>query len=162
MIKPVRLIVTVLILGTAVAGCSRLSGGPSYQFPGPDTSAQLPPVTSTQPQSSPVERLEQQAAGLNVSGFIDAGAAARLSEKDRSEASSAQFYALQFGRPGAPRNWSGDSGATGNVTVGPFIRVNNLDCREFTHEVTVSGQTYSKSGTSCRELSGNWQVANTG
>lgn len=153
------LLICVLVPGL-IAGCSRMANSPSYQASQPAV-ANLPQAT-TPPPSSPVQRLEQQAQGLEVSGFIEASALPQMTAKDRSEASSAQFYALQFGRPGAPRNWSGDTGATGKVTVGPFIRVNNLDCREFTHEVTVAGQSYAKAGTSCREVNGEWQVVTTG
>jgi len=81
-----------------------------------------------------------------------------MSDKDRLEAASAQFFALQFGRPGAPRRWSGDSGATGKITVGPFVRVNNLDCREFVHEVTIDQTSFEKRGTACREIDGSWRV----
>lgn len=156
-----RLTILVLAATSFLAGCSRMSGTPVYQAAAPQTAA-LPPSQPTPVETSPAQQLEQQAAGLTVSGFVSASALPQLTEKDRTEASSAQFYALQFGRPGAPRNWSGDTGATGKVTVGPFIRVNNLDCREFTHEVTISGESYTQSGTSCRELTGEWQVVATG
>ena len=48
---------------------------------------------------------------------------------------------------------------TGAVTVGPYVRVNLIDCRDFTHTVTVSGQNYVKKGTACREADGTWNVA---
>ena len=81
-----------------------------------------------------------------------------MSAKERTEAASAQFNALQFGRAGAPRAWAGDRGATGSVTVGPPVPVNNLYCRNFTHVVTVSGQAYTKQGMACRETDGSWGV----
>ena len=99
-------------------------------------------------------------AGLSdVTAFVDPTAIAKLSAKDKAEASSAQFNALTFGRPGAPRAWAGDSGATGNVLVGPYVRVNNIDCRDFTHTVTIAACPTRKKGTACREADGTWTVS---
>lgn len=103
----------------------------------------------------------QAAAGIDVSAFIDPAVAAKLNAKDRAEASSAQFYALQFGRPAAPRDWQGQSGVSGRVTVGPFVRVNQLDCRDFTHVVTTADAKYSRSGLACRDVNGVWTVVQT-
>jgi len=96
--------------------------------------------------------------GPSLGSTVDAAALAVMTAKDSAEANSAQFYALQFGRPGAPRHWAGDKGTTGTVAVGPYVRVNNLDCRDFTHTVKANGQDYVKKGTACREQNGNWTV----
>ena len=53
--------------------------------------------------------------------------------------------------------WRADA-TTGSVAVGPYVRVNNLDCRDFTHTVKVGGKDYVKKGTACREQNGNWAV----
>jgi surface antigen len=82
-----------------------------------------------------------------------------LSAKSKEQAASAQFNALQFGRVGAPHNWVGDNGQTGAVTVGPYVRVNLIDCRDFTHTVTIAGQNFAKKGTACREADGSWTVS---
>lgn len=150
----------LLIAAFALSGCSRMASGPTF----PSNPFAPEPVETPAPtvSTSPVARLEQQASGLGVSGYVAPSALSSMTEKDKSEAASAQFFALQFGRPGAPRNWSGDTGNSGEVTVGPFIRVNNLDCREFTHKVTVSGTGYTQDGTSCRESTGDWRVAAIG
>jgi surface antigen len=95
----------------------------------------------------------------DVSSFIDPGALGLLSEKSKAEAAGAQFNALQFGRVGAPRNWQGDGGQAGAVTVGPYVRVNLIDCRDFTHTVTIAGQNYVRKGTACREADGSWTVS---
>ncbi|HHG89044.1 MAG TPA: hypothetical protein ENJ90_01015 [Devosia sp.] len=118
------------------------------------------PSATAAPLQAPVPGAATQAArqSTDASQFINPLAFAKLSENERSEAASAQFYALQFGRPGAPRRWSGDNGATGKITVGPFVRVNSRDCREFVHEVTVAEEELSQSGTSCREIDGTWVV----
>ena len=33
------------------------------------------------------------------------------------------------------------------MTVGPYVRVNLIDCRDFTHTVTIGGQNFVKKGT---------------
>src|SRR5687767_10903702 len=100
---------------------------------------------------APAESRAVAASMTDVSTFIDPGALGLLSEKSKTEAAGAQFNALQFGRVGAPRNWLGDKGQAGAVTVGPYVRVNLIDCRDFTHTVTIAGQNYVKKGTACRE-----------
>ena len=100
-------------------------------------------------------------SATDISAFIHEDAASQLTAKERAEAASAQFYALQFGRVGAPRTWQGDSGASGRVSVGPYVRVNSLDCRQFSHTVTVDGQSYESSGSACRETDGSWDVVDS-
>ena len=100
-------------------------------------------------------------AGVDVSAFISPSAIRLMSPQERQEASTAQSYALQFGRPGAPRTWQGNVGSTGSVVVGPYVRVNNLDCRDFTHTVNIEGQSYSQRGMACRELDGQWRVVSS-
>ena len=112
------------------------------------------PQTTQPSDSTPIQQARLDTGSFD---YIDASAVGQLSAAQRSAATDAQFYALQFGRPGAPRNWS-SAGATGQVSVGPYVRVNNLDCREFSHRVTVGGQTYTKSGQACREVDGAWTV----
>ena len=117
------------------------------------------PVMSAPLVPTPAQTTQQALMTTSVSqGFVDTAALNRMSAKDSSEANTAQFYALQFGRPGAPRQWTGDRGTTGSVAVGPYVRVNNLDCRDFTHTVKINGQEYAKKGTACREQNGNWAV----
>lgn len=132
------------------------------------TAPSLMPAATTQPTlaaidpaqlSQPAESRAAAASMTDVSSFIDPGALGLMSEKSRVEAAGAQFNALQFGRVGAPRNWVGDNGQAGAVTVGPYVRVNLIDCRDFTHTVTIAGQSYEKKGTACREADGSWTVS---
>ncbi|MDF2799502.1 MAG: hypothetical protein K0R85_2246 [Devosia sp.] len=117
------------------------------------------PVIAAPTTPSPAQTTQQAMLTTSIAnGFVDPAAIALMSAKDSAEANSAQFYALQFGRPGAPRQWAGDKGATGAVSVGPYVRVNNLDCRDFTHTVKIGGQDYTRKGTACREQNGNWVV----
>lgn len=122
------------------------------------TGPTLSPVDTAQ-LSAPAETRAVAASMTDVSSFVDAGALGQMSEKSRVEAAGAQFNALQFGRVGAPRNWVGDNGQAGAVVVGPYVRVNLIDCRDFTHTVTIGGQNYVKKGTACREADGSWTVS---
>ncbi len=144
-----------LVALLALGACSRTAGFSQNR----SIATVTPPAAST-PIQAPVPGVATQAArqSTDASQFINAQAFAMLSENEKSEAASAQFYALQFGSPGAPRRWSGDNGATGKITVGPFVRVNSRDCREFVHEVMVGDEELSQSGTSCREVDGTWKV----
>lgn len=144
------------LFALALAGCT--STAPTQIASAPIVVQQPAPVAqplvATSAQTVQTARLTTSIAN----GFVDAAALSKMSAKDSNEANSAQFYALQFGRPGAPRQWAGDQGTTGSVAVGPYVRVNNLDCRDFTHTVKVGGTDYVKKGTACREQNGNWNV----
>jgi len=146
----------VVLAGCAGSSSTRLTQADTLPRPNPafQTATQTAALTP-----APAQQIATAQAMTDVGGFIDPGAIALLSAQDRNAASSAQFNALQFGRPGAPRAWQGDSGASGQITVGPYVRVNNIDCRDFTHTVTVSNQPYARRGTACRELDGRWTVA---
>ncbi len=109
--------------------------------------------------SAPAQSRAVAASMTDVSSFIDPGALSKMSDKSKAEAAGAQFNALQYGRVGAPRNWVGDNGQTGAVTVGPYVRVNLIDCRDFTHTVNIAGQNFVKKGTACREADGSWTVS---
>jgi surface antigen len=154
----VRLLSPLMIV--SLAGCAmgpnpQLAQGPSYVSTVPQdfstTTGSLPP--------SPAIATASAAASTDINGFIAPEAVRLLSQRSQTEARNAQFNALQFGRPAAPRRWTGDAGVAGEVTVGPFVRVNNIDCRDFTHTVTVAGTGYPRRGTACREADGTWTVA---
>jgi len=98
------------------------------------------------------------AIATNIDEFIALEAVNLLSEKDKASAASSQFYSLQFGRPGVARGWQGETGANGKITVGPYVRVNDLVCRDFEHIVIVGDKKYIKNGTACRENNGSWAV----
>lgn len=149
----IALIATPL-LALALAGCA--SSGTQQVAMAPVVTA---PVMAAPLVASPAQTTQQAMLTTSVAnGFVDAAALSRMTAKDSAEANSAQFYALQFGRPGAPRAWTGDAGTTGTVAVGPYVRVNNLDCRDFTHTVKIGGAEFVKKGTACREQNGNWAV----
>lgn len=141
----------------ALAGC----GGSSVQVSniGPTLAQPNPALQSgTVPAAAPSQQIATAQSMTDVTAFIDATVLPRLSPREQTEAASAQFNALQFGRTGAPRSWQGDTGASGQVLVGPPVNVNALYCREFTHTVTLAGQAYPKKGMACREADGRWGV----
>jgi Surface antigen len=142
------------LLALTLAGCASTGTSQVAQAPVTPQPAVVQPIVPSSAQTVQQARLTTSVAN----GFVDPAALALMTAKDSAEANSAQFYALQFGRPGAPRQWAGDRGTTGTVAVGPYVRVNNLDCRDFTHTVKIGGTDYVRKGTACREQNGNWTV----
>ncbi|WDR06387.1 RT0821/Lpp0805 family surface protein [Devosia rhodophyticola] len=149
------------LLALTLAGCTGMSRTSTvYQAPVASTAVAAPVYSGPTPAQTTQAALQTTSVS---SGFVDSSALSQMSSNDSAQASSAQYYALQFGRPGAPRPWKGDKGVSGVVNVGPYVRVNNLDCRDFTHTVTIGGKDYVRKGTACREQTGNWGVvANVG
>ncbi len=155
----VRILTLLPLLSVlALAGCSSsaqnrpVSTGPVVAAP------VVQPAIVTPPQATPAQVTADARAMTNISDFLDPTAVAALTPSSLNQAAGAQFNVLQFGRPGAPRNWQGDNGASGQVTVGPYVRVNSIDCRDYTHVVTISGKSYSRKGTACRAADGHWTV----
>jgi surface antigen len=142
----------------ALAGCSSMGStqdiGPTLARPNPTLS-----TASLEPAATPPAQATANARALtDVSAFIDPAALRLMTAKDRAEASTAQFYALEVGRVGAPRVWQGDTGHSGTIVVGPNGQANNLRCRDFTNTVTVDGREYVRRGNACREADGRWWV----
>lgn len=148
-------IVALPLAALLLAGCT--STGTTQVAQAPVVAAQ--PVIAQPMVPSASQNVQTAMLTTSIAnGFVDPTALSRMTAKDSNEANSAQFYALQFGRPGAPRQWAGDQGTTGSVAVGPYVRVNNLDCRDFTHTIKIGGTDYVKKGTACREQNGVWNV----
>ncbi|MEP7240830.1 MAG: hypothetical protein ABI697_08100 [Devosia sp.] len=146
----------LLVPALALAGCAT---APSFT-PGllpTDTAVPADPVVL----QAPAQTQAAAASLTDAATFVDASAYGQLSSRSKAEVAGAQFNALQFGRVGAPRNWAGDGGQTGSVTVGPYVRVNLIDCRDFTNTVIIGGQSFVKKGTACRETDGHWSVTAT-
>ena len=116
-------LIALPLLALALAGCSSTGTARVAQAPVATQPVIAQPMVPTTAQTVQTARLTTSIAN----GFVDPAALALMTAKDSNEANSAQFYALQFGRPGAPRQWAGDKGTTGSVAVGPYVRVNNLD-----------------------------------
>jgi surface antigen len=158
-LRPTPILALVLLAGCSSGPTQEVALGPTLAQPNPALATGGVAVTPA--STAPVTARTPAAAGVSVADiatYVDAGALGRMSGVDQQEAASAQFNALTFGRPAAPRAWVGDSGAKGQVVVGPYIRVNNIDCREFTNTVTVGGSDYTRRGTACRNPDGGWSV----
>ena len=88
----------------ALAGCfssTQMAEGPRLNQPNA--------AVESAPLSTPAQQVKVAQSMTDVGSFVDATAVAMLSENERSQAAGAQFNALQFGRPGAPRAWQGSS-----------------------------------------------------
>ena len=154
-----------ILRATALVGLLSLAAcasGPTTQYAQGPTLAPQTTTMQTAALPTPAQQVASAQSLTDVSAFVDGGVIPSLSQNDRAQASGAQFNALQFGRPGAPRAWQGDKGTSGNVLVGPYVRVNNIDCRDFTHTVKFGGQDHVKKGMACREIDGSWSVVNQG
>ena len=139
----------------ALAACGTSPQVTNFGAPA-DTTMMAP--TDPAVLQAPAQTISTAAATTDVSAFVDATAYGQLGTKSKAEVAGAQFNALQFGRVGAARTWAGDSGVTGQVNVGPFVKVNNRDCRDFTNVVNVASKSYTKRGTACRGDDGRWDV----
>lgn len=81
-----------------------------------------------------------------------------IEQSDREAAYQAEYFALQSGRPGTPVAWrGGNPGHAGEVIPGPIYRVNQYECRDYAHTVTINGRSASARGTACREPDGSWR-----
>jgi surface antigen len=147
----------------ALAGCSTNSSSNYSQEPMLGTT---PPPADYSDSTDTTDALTPPPAqvasagvqNLDISTFTDPTGGSLMSATDRAQAASAQYFALQFGRVGAARTWSGDKGHSGQISVGPFVKVNNNDCRDFTNIVNIGSRSYTKRGTACRSADGTWTV----
>lgn len=128
-----------------LSACSRTAQIPSSNI------AALP-VQQTLQNPSPLSNDR----AVEIINFVNSASYSQLSESDKTEAAATQFNALQFGRPGAPRNWVGSNGNKGEIIVGPFIRLDGQDCRTFEHSVSTSLTTNKLSSIACRTNAGEW------
>ncbi|HEY4203288.1 MAG TPA: hypothetical protein VGM83_22260 [Devosiaceae bacterium] len=149
--RALPLIGLLALAGCADTGTSATVSQPILTQPTPaPTMVSLPPPPA---QTAAIAATQN----TDAAAYVDPTVLPLMSGSEQASASSAQFYALQFGRPGAPRTWAG-SNSKGSITVGPYVRVNNLDCRDFTNTVTAGGKDYVRKGTACREGDGTWSV----
>jgi surface antigen len=103
-------------------------------------------------------RVAATAAGALVGGVAGQSIGRGLDDRDRQRAEEAEFHALDSGRPGSPVVWSGGrEGYRGEVIPGPRYRVNNYDCRDYTHRIWTSGEQQVARGTACRQDNGAWR-----
>ena len=97
------------------------------------------------------------AAGALIGGLLGNVIGADLDAADRRAALDAEYRALEYGRPGAPVQWRGNSGHYGDVVAGAQYRVNDYNCRDYTHTIYIDGEPQVARGTACRQTDGTWQ-----
>jgi len=96
------------------------------------------------------------AAGAVVGGLIGNEIGAGLDAQDRRMAMAAETRALEYGRPGTPVQWRGRRGY-GDVVVGSYYRVNDYNCRDYTHTIYIDGRPEVARGTACKQPDGSWR-----
>jgi surface antigen len=89
-------------------------------------------------------------------GLVSGPAADGLGRSERRLALAAEFNALEYGQSGKPIRWQGGAGRSGEVVPAQPYRVGRQDCRQYMHNLTVSGQTRTVKGTACRNADGTW------
>jgi surface antigen len=93
-------------------------------------------------------------------GLIGAKLGASLNDEDRRLAYEAQLAALDRGAPGAPVPWRNPvSGHYGNIVAGPAYSQKGLQCRGFSHTITVNSDLKTARGTACHSPEGAWAAA---
>lgn len=89
-------------------------------------------------------------------GLIGGSIGSSLSERERRTALEAEYRALEYTPSGQAVAWTGDAGHAGEVVAAQPYRVGSQDCRQYTHKVTIGGQTSQARGTACRNADGSW------
>lgn len=98
--------------------------------------------------------------GMILGGLIGGAVGDRMDAADRRQADRATHAALESKPSGTTTSWHNpDSGNSGKVTpVRTYQAQSGNYCREFEHEVTISGETQTAFGKACRQPDGNWQI----
>lgn len=152
----------VAAMALALGGCDMTTsdGGLSLGALGTDSIARAYANTK-----SAVGLSEQDAAAAVTNaafgGLIGTKLGVRLNDEDRRLAYEAQLEALDRGAPGAPVPWRNEAtGRYGNIVAGPLYSQKGLQCRGFSHTITVNGDIKSARGTACKSPEGAWAAAN--
>ena len=148
----------VAVLALALGGCDMTTSDGSMSL-GTDTIARA--YASTK---SAVGLSEENAAAAVTNaafgGMIGSKLGAQLNDEDRRLAYEAQLTALDRGAPGAPVPWRNEAnGRYGNIVAGPVYSQKGLQCRGFSHTITVNGDIKSARGTACKSPEGAWAAA---
>ena len=91
-------------------------------------------------------------------GLIGNQIARDIDDGDRKIGLNAEYRALEYGENGVGVDWTGHNSVAGAVVPGPRYRVNDYDCRQFTHTVVLRGTTESARATACRGNDGMWRL----
>ncbi len=95
-----------------------------------------------------------------IPGLAENGVGARLDAEDRRALAEAERRALEDAGPNRPVPWTNPrSGHFGQVLAGPSYFVNDRNCRDYAHTITIDGQAETLRGTACRDAEGVWRNA---
>lgn len=99
-------------------------------------------------------------SGALIPGLAENVVGARLDSEDRRALAEAERRALDDAGPNRPVPWTNPrSGHFGQVLAGPSYFVNDRNCRDYAHTITVDGQAETLRGTACRDPEGAWRNA---
>lgn len=80
-----------------------------------------------------------------------------LSDAARAKAAEAEFRALESGQTGAPVVWKLSDTVYGSVVPQQPYSVGSINCRRYSHTISVAGENRAASGTACRQEDGSWR-----
>jgi surface antigen len=144
------------LVGMTLAGCaSDPSVGPNQGF-GTAMGAITGALVGSSFGTNTGSRVAGAIAGAAVGGILGGAIGQSLDEADRQRAYAAQMQAIEYGEPGAPVSWRGESGRYGTVVPGPAYQANGSTCREYSHTIYIDGRPRSARGTACRNPDGTW------
>ncbi|MCW5695250.1 MAG: hypothetical protein KIS96_00805 [Bauldia sp.] len=114
-------------------------------------------TSNTVPGGVPTVQLAQAAEGsvTLTAGLIGNAIGIDLPAADKQAGLLAEYRALELGTAGTPVSWTG-SNVRGDVVPGARYRVNEYECRDYTHTIYRASGTEAARGTACREPNGNW------
>jgi surface antigen len=98
--------------------------------------------------------------GALLGGLIGGAVGNRMDAVDRQEAYQAAQYSLEKNPSGTETKWHNpDSGNYGSVTpLNSYQESNGRYCREYSHQITINGETEQAYGTACQQPDGSWQI----
>lgn len=110
------------------------------------------------PTQRPAEKSAPAAA--NSDSPVHRDDTAFLAKNDVQLAEAAEREALERGSSGVARRWKNSAtGTSGEVVPSRPYKRGVTDCRDFTHIITVSGETHRLRGSACRDIQGSWTKA---
>lgn len=152
-----KAIACAMVAGLALTACG--PGGMTRQDSGTLLGAVGGGIIGNQ-FGSGAGRAVATAAGVIVGGIIGSEIGRSLDEEDRRMATEAEYYALEEGEVGRPRQWRNPrNGRHGQVTPRRAYTYQGMNCREFEHTIYVDGRPETMRGKACRQSDGTWKQA---
>lgn len=92
-----------------------------------------------------------------MSGGLAIRTGSQLGQRDLRQALEAEYRTLEYTPAGQPVTWGKAGGARfGEVVAGAPYRVGSQNCRQYSHNITVSGRVATARGSACRNDDGSW------